>query len=526
MAVPASWNDQFPGWRDFLGPAEYRTTFEVPWGWDNSSIALRFDSVQMTAVVRCNDIEVGGHHGGHLPFECDVTSALRPGPNELVVEVDGRLDRQTVPPGQVDNWGTTHRPNVGFDFFPYCGIHRHVWLVARPHDGIDVAHLDPSSDGSLVATVHSRLGAGCVRVTVASTTSTASLVEGVAIVELRCEGASPWSPDSPNLHQVVVELIDTGGAVVDTYPVDIGFRSARIDGDALLLNGEPITLRGLGRHEDFAVAGRGWVPAVAVNDLELLRWCGANSFRTSHYPYAEETLELCDRLGILVLSESPAVGLLWGDGHEEVRRERWMGQLHELVERDRNHPSVIAWSIANEPVSAWGDEAAADFAAAYQLVHELDPSRPATHASAMYLLDETSALGDFVSLNRYQGWYVSPGDLDAATEELHNDLEVAHERFGQPVLLSEFGADTMPGLHSVEGGMWTEEFQVEFVSRYLDVAESLDYVIGAHPWNLADFATGQSHTRVGSMNWKGVFTRDRRPKAAAHMLRDRWGAKE
>jgi beta-glucuronidase len=160
-----------------------------------------------------------------------------------------------------------------------------------------------------------------------------------------------------------------------------------------------------------------------------------------------------------------------------------------------------------------------------ELAHELDPTRPATLVAVMGAPIEWLALGDVVSLNRYWGWYAQPADLEAARGMLEKELDAVHARLEKPVILTEFGADTLPGNHSTDGLMWSEEFQVAFLRTYLDLVATKDYVAGIHVWNLADFRTSQGILRPGTLNHKGVFTRDREPKMAAHFLRERWAGK-
>ena len=125
-------------------------------------------------------------------------------------------------------------------------------------------------------------------------------------------------------------------------------------------------------------------------------------------------------------------------------------------------------------------------------------------------------------IHRYTGWYWLSGQLDLAREDLARDLDELHDRFQKPIAITEFGADTLAGLHGDPPEMWTEEYQVEMLRHYLDVTGERPYVAGLHVWNFADFKTGQSIIRAAGMNHKGVFTRDRRPKMAAHFLRERW----
>jgi beta-glucuronidase len=268
------------------------------------------------------------------------------------------------------------------------------------------------------------------------------------------------------------------------------------------------------------VLGRGASTAVAARDLQLMRDVGANSFRTGHYPHDEDTLDLADRLGILVVSETPSVALFFAEEGLERRQELALGYVDELVARDRNRASVIAWSVANEPHSH--DAAAgALLGELCARAKELDPTRPVTYASHTF---EDPGLGgvDFVSLNRYPAWYVFPGDIEAGIEPFAAELDAVHARYGKPILLSEFGADAMPGAHADPPAMWSEEYQAALIERVLDVADARPFVAGTHVWVFADFATAQAEHRPHGLNFKGVFTRDRRPKLAAHRLKARW----
>jgi beta-glucuronidase len=320
-----------------------------------------------------------------------------------------------------------------------------------------------------------------------------------------------------------VEIL-RAGTVTDSYNLPVGIRTVAVEGDQLLLNGRPIRLTGFGRHEDFPVVGRGYLPPLIVKDYALMRWIGANSFRTSHYPYSEEMLCLADRLGFLVIAETPAVGLYFrGDGLDR-RLALCRQYVRELVERDRNHPSVILWSVANEPHSESPD-AAPFLRRLIADARELDPTRPVTLASFLGEAEEAFDSCDVLGLNRYYGWYNLSGNLREAADALSDDLEAVHRKFGKPILMTEFGADAIAGMHAQPPEMFSEEYQVELIVRYIEVLRRKPFVIGEHVWNLCDFKTAQGVGRAGGLNHKGVFTRDRRPKMAAHRLRELWGGK-
>ena len=326
-AVPASWNDQFEAERDFLGPAWYQTGFDLPWGWDEKRVLLRFGSVNYLAEVWLNDQFLGMHEGGHLPFEFEATPLHLRAHNRLVVRVDGRLAFDHVPPGNVTgdpaDFFPSHagnHPQAQFDFFPYCGIQRPVLLYATPRDYM--------GDATIQAELSGRHGLVHVRVERSGEVSAKARfrLEGhghhsslethfsgnTTDVTIDVPEAALWSPSSPNLYDLSLELVQNG-EVNDVYSLKTGIRTVMVDGDRLLLNNQPVYLKGFGRHEDFPVVGRGYLPALVVKDYALMNWVGANSFRTSHYPYSEQMLDLADQLGFLVIDETPAVGLYFRD---------------------------------------------------------------------------------------------------------------------------------------------------------------------------------------------------------------------
>lgn len=533
VAVPGSWNDQFEDGRDYLGWTWYQRTFDLPWGWDStrSQISLRFGSVNYLAEVWLNGVPLGAHEGGHLPFEFDLTPHVQHESNRLVVCVEGKLAPDRVPPGDVppnpnDSFSPTSFPPASFDFFPFCGIHRPVLLYSAPSDGITdlIVTTELVGQESLVRVRLKRAGGDGVnaRFTMSDTgVAVETTLKGEETeVVLTVPNAILWSPASPYLYELVVDL-ERDGTPFDRYRLPTGIRTIAVDGDQLLLNGQPIYLRGFGRHEDFPVTGRGLVPAVIVKDFALMKWVGANSFRTTHYPYSDEMMTLADDLGFLVIDETPAVGLFFAEAGLERRLALCRQYTQELIDRDKNHPSVIMWSLANEPHSH-RQEAKAFLHNLYDLARSLDPTRPITVVSHVGVAEESFEFLDVLCLNRYHGWYTESGQSDAALPRLSEELDALHERFRKPLIVSEFGADTIPGHHAQPPEMFSEEFQAELLSRYIELFKTKPYIIGEHIWNLCDFKTGQSPLRMGSMNMKGIFTRDRRPKLAAHRIRELW----
>jgi beta-glucuronidase len=536
IAVPASWNDQFAEDRDNLGPAWYQTSFDMPRGWEQQSVFLWFGSVNYQAEVWINGIELGEHEGGHLPFEFEITDHLKGEGNRLVVRVDGNLAPDRVPPGKIPSTPDSELaiqsfPEANFDFYPFCGIHRPVILCARPKNSVEDITVVTSIEGSTgvvrvdLSTISSIKGTRA-RVTLIGYGSRSTIefpIEEIHETLLTVPQARLWCPEDPALYQLVVELV-VEDVVIDRYSLDIGIRTIQVERDQLLLNGKPIMLKGFGRHEDFPITGRGLLPAVIIKDYELMRWVGANSFRTTHYPYSDEMMDLADRLGFLVIDETPAVGLFFDQDGLEKRLTLCKQFTQELINRDKNHACVILWNLANEPHSH-EPEASQFFRALYDLAKSMDKTRPVTVVSSVGASEAAFEYLDLVCLNRYYGWYSDMGKIAQGAALLSEELDHLHTIYPKPVILTEFGADAIPGVHAQPPEMFSEEYQAELIEQVINVLNSKPYVVGQHVWNLCDFKTGQAVRRMGGVNYKGVFTRDRRPKLAAHRLKQLWGKK-
>jgi beta-glucuronidase len=198
--------------------------------------------------------------------------------------------------------------------------------------------------------------------------------------------------------------------------------------------------------------------------------------------------------------------------------------LHDLIQRDKNHPSVIMWSMGNEPDTENFPESAYEYwRELYAFTHKEDPAdRPVTFVCCQndYTRDLVTRTMDVVCINRYYGWYNLSGDLDSAVYAWEQELDFWAAQ-GKPVMVTEYGCDTLPGFHGSVAEMWTEEFQKEYYRRIDEVFDTRSFFIGEHLWAFADFNTIQGVYRADG-NRKGLFTRERRPKLAAHWLKDRW----
>jgi beta-glucuronidase len=546
VPVPASYNDIFADAEvhNHVGDVWYQTLVRVPARWAGERIVLRFDAATHGAVGWVNGTQVVEHQGGYTPFEADVTDVVEPGAeNRVTVVVNNVLTWQTIPPGYVYETPDGPRQRPLFDFFNYAGLHRTVWLYTTPASYVDDVTVVTGLDGSS-GTVGYEIetagdGDGEIRVALRDAEGTEAARATGGSGELTVEDVHSWRPGEGYLYELTVELWGDGDAPVDVYPLPVGVRTVEVDGARFLINGEPFYFKGFGKHEDAAVRGKGYDAPFMVHDFALMGWLGANSFRTSHYPYAEEVMEYADRHGIVVIDETPAVGInsggaagLFGADTFTTFSEETINAgtqaahkqaIRELVARDKNHPSVVLWSIANEPESVT-PESRDYFEPLAAEARRLDPSRPVGFVSVPGSppdKDVITDLFDVVMLNRYYGWYANAGDLAAAERGLKAELEAWADKYDKPIVITEYGADTYPGLHDVLPGPWTEEYQVELLEMSHRVFDRIEAVVGEQVWNFADFATAPGIMRVGG-NKKGVFTRDRRPKAAAHILRRRW----
>ena len=541
IAVPGSWNEQFTGdafpgldIHNYTGTAWYRKRFFPPLhARSGERIWLRFGAVHYRAKVWLNGTALGEHEGGFLPFCFDVTGVLRKSErNTLVLRVDNALSPETLPP-LVPELSDNYPPTM-FDFFPYGGIHRPVILYTTPPSSIeDVVYetVFERNRASIGCKITCRgKDADAVRISMRaaerSVAAEGRVREGKADVGIAIKDFRSWSPADPFLYECTVELLEKGRAV-DEYHLPVGLRTIDVDGDSLLLNGKPIALRGVGKHEDFPVNGKGVNLPVVVRDFSLMKWLGCNALRTVHYPYCEEVLAIADRMGFLVMEEVPAVSLSYR--HLTARTAALHRRmLRDMLYRDRNHPSVIAWCVANEPGTE-EDETDPDVLSAAEkyfkgicdYTRRLDSSRPVTLASCRKYDDRILRHCDIVAKNKYTGWYSLPGRPGQACRQATRDLEALHRKLGKPVLVSEFGAGAIAGMHADPPQMFSEEYQADLLEEYIRMLENLPFVIGGFIWALADFAAPQKHTRVMG-NRKGVFTRDRRPKMAAHRVRKLW----
>ncbi len=553
MAVPASINDIVTDKRiaDYVGKVLFETEFSLPQEKDKI-YRLRIGSASHKCEIYLNGAKIGDGINGHLPIDLPLENLKDE--NRLSVIIDNRLDFHTLPMWMLKEGNsfreTTANANffimdepekhpkykqvINHDFYNFTGIHRDVIVYGinkRAFSDITVKTVvggDYNKISVKLDFFNDDLELDDIKIKI-SRDEKAVVEKELKISDLQnCETAlnieNPelWSPESPVLYKLTVE------SSTDKYSLMFGIRKVSYDEKGLYLNDKPVYLKGFGMHEDFFISGKGINSAVNVRNFELLKWINANSFRTSHYPYAEEIYDLADRYGILVIDEVPAVGVnhwpdyTFGEGRADEKTLALHKELLSLLwERDKNHPSVIMISVANE-AATYEDKARDYFKEVVAHTRALTDLPITSPEETKFNEDNKCAdLFDFISLNRYYGWYDETGNIGAIEPLYKADLGQYHEKFHKPIIATEFGADTVEGIHSLYSMAFSEEYQCEYLTECCRVFDNMPYVVGEHVWNFADFKTKEGTLRVRG-NRKGVFTKEREPKAAAFLLKKRW----
>ncbi|VEN49065.1 unnamed protein product [Callosobruchus maculatus] len=539
MPVPASYNDITTNWkiRDHVGLVWYDRTFFVPKHWaEVERVWLRFGSVSYAAQVWINGQLVMSHEIGHLPFLSEITDYLKFGKeNRVTVACDNTLLADTVPQGRVTELESGRlTQDYTFDFFNYAGIDRPVYLYTTPKtyiDDITVFTIDVRESQALLQYNVSVLGDAAnttCRISLLDKNKTVVASSEESFGTLTVEDPHLWwpylmHPEPGYLYSFQVEVLDDIGDLIDKYTLPVGIRTVTWTNTSLYINKEKVYLHGFGRHEDSDIRGKGFDVPLVLRDYDLIQWVGANAYRTSHYPYAEEIMDRADERGIMIIDECPSVNTEFFTDTLLVKHKV---SLSELIKRDKNRPAVIMWSAANEPRTQYSP-AKGYFKKVIEHIKSLDVSRPTTIVEAQNVnVVESSYYVDIISFNRYNGWYQDAGNLDIIANEVMKEAKAWHEKFKKPVIMQEYGGDTLEGLHFAPAYIWSEEYQVSLMSSHFQAFDRLreeGFFIGEFIWNFADFKTAQTYTRVGG-NKKGIFTRNRQPKASAHHLRRRyWG---
>ncbi|KAM9385247.1 LOW QUALITY PROTEIN: beta-glucuronidase [Pholidichthys leucotaenia] len=547
MPVPASYNDitQDATLRDFIGWVWYEREVVIPSRWisdEGTRVVLRVGSAHYYSVVWVNGEKVAQHEGGHLPFEAEIGSLIRKNPTMLcriTITVNNTLTLETLPPGIIQHMDDRTRypdgyfiQKINFDFFNYAGIHRSVLVYTTPKAYVD--------DITVVTDFSDNMGFVTYQVSVRGA-ATATLKVSLMDKDGHCVASSRepsgvlsvtdvklWWPylmhENPGYlysMEVCLMVADESSTCEDVYALPVGIRTVSVSSTQFLINNKPFYFHGVNKHEDSDIRGKGFDWPLIVKDFNLLKWLGANSFRTSHYPYAEEILQMCDRHGIVVIDECPGVGISDVRSFGNMSLTHHLEVMDELVRRDKNHPSVVMWSVANEPASEM-PPAEFYFKTLIEHTRALDSTRPVTYVTnSNFATDKGAPFVDVICVNSYFSWYHDP-DLEVIPIPANTQFENWYGKYQKPSFRASIGADVLPGLHSDPPVMFTEEYQSFVLQSYHKVFDQMrkKYVIGELIWN-CDFMTLQGTTRVVG-NKKGIFTRQRQPKAAAFILKERY----
>lgn len=339
MAVPASFNDLGvkKEIRNHVGWVWYERELTIPRYLETERIVLRFGAVTHEAKVYVNGKLLVKNKGGFLPFEVEINNHLHTGQNIVTVAVNNIIDYSTLPVGfyeekEVEGIGKVQHNTPNFDFFNYAGIHRPVKIYTTPRLYVEDVTILTDYQGK-VGFVDYQIDVSGEDVTVQTTIVDESgqivgLTQGsqgkIEIAEVKL-----WYPLAAYLYTLKIELIKDG-QVIDVYEQPFGVRTVEVTEGQFLINNEPFYFKGFGKHEDSPINGRGMNESVNVMDFQIMKWIGANSFRTSHYPYSEELMRLADREGFVVIDEVPAVGLHLNFGATAMNQDKKSDTWKEL----------------------------------------------------------------------------------------------------------------------------------------------------------------------------------------------------
>jgi beta-glucuronidase len=474
LNVPGDWNTQNDQLFLYEGTVWYHRDFDIGKKIDQK-YALHFGAVNYHATIYLNGKKIGTHEGGFTPFQFDITGTVKPGLNSLVAKVDNHRERDQI-------------PTVNTDWWNYGGITRSVKVLKYPKAHIQdyVVQLSKTKEGVIegwvkVAT-NSKDGVDAQKLEIRI--PELNIAQKLSINkngEVKFEiAANPilWSPESPKLYSVDIQYQQ------DIVHDKIGFRTIAVQGENILLNGKSVFLRGISIHEESPLhPGRAWSEEDARILLTWAKELGCNFVRLAHYPHSETMVRMADQMGLMVWSEIPVYWtVLFNNPAVYTKAET---QLEEMIARDKNRAAIIMWSMANEtPNSPARMKFIGQLA---EKARDLDSTRLITAALDTHsddngfksIDDPLSAIVDVIGVNSYCGWYSATPSSCANLKWL--------SRYRKPVIMSEFGADALQGLHGDKAQRWTEEYQADVYINNLMMIDNMSFLRGLSPWILKDF---------------------------------------
>nr|AGK30046.1 beta-galactosidase Bgal1-3 [uncultured bacterium] len=501
VELPFSYFDE----RSYQRPFTYEKRFAADPSWEGKEVSIVFDGAMADCKVSLNGNETQSHRDGYTPFEVRLTGKLQPGENVLTVAIDGS-ENPEIPPfgGQID-------------YLTYAGIYRDVWLrvtspifvenakietpnVLSDHKSvrarIDVANPQnlPLS-GTLLAILTDSQGN-----TIASTDAS---VDGASI-EIAFDdltGISLWDLDNPALYTLAITIDTTHGQ--DESAFRFGFRSVEFTHEGFRLNGKPLKLRGLNRHQSFPYSGYAMGRAAQERDAEILKHqLHLNIVRTSHYPQSHWFLDRCDELGLLVFEEIPG----WQHIGGEAWKDESVENVRRMITRDWNHPSIVIWGVRINESQDDHDF----YVRTNKLARELDTTRPTggvRYITESELLEDVYTMNDFILGNEELGGNRPRTPLRPQQEVTGLDRVV-------PYMITEYGGHMYPTKVHDE-----EQRQAEHVRRHLEVMNAAygdPQIAGCIGWCAFDYNTHKDFGSGDRICHHGVMDMFREPKFAAY----------
>jgi beta-galactosidase len=497
---------------NYLDETLYQRTFcyqkVLPWRpeFEGREVTLEFDGAMADAEVYLNGERIAGHRDGYTPFAARLTGRLRKGDNLIVVKVDGS-ENPDIPPfgGRID-------------YLTYAGIYRDVWLkIVAPVSigGAKVETFDVLSEAKSVtvrcwiANPEGLAYSGLMAVRLSDKsgqvirTATAEATGNVVTLKLAdLTGLSLWDVDDPVLYEMALELTTDRG--VDDVRVRFGFRTAEFTSEGFRLNGRPLKILGLNRHQSFPYVGYAMGRRAQERDAELLKHkLKCNLVRTSHYPQSPWFLDHCDRIGLLVFEEIPGWQHIGGD----VWRREAIKNVRRMIKRDWNHPSIVMWGVRiNESQDSHGF-----YVETNRLAHELDPTRQT--GGVRYIVD-SELLEDVYTMNDFfLGSEEIPGNNHPRIP-LRDQREVTGLKHHVPYIITEFGGHMYPTKRFDQ-----EQRQHEHVTRHLQVLNAAygdPHIAGCIGWCFFDYNTHRDFGSGDRICHHGVTDMFREPKFAAY----------
>ncbi len=457
-------------------------------------VMLKIGAANYLCRVFLNKEYVGMNRGGSTPGYWDITDLLQE-ENRILIAVDASRRPEQVP---MDNT----------DWFNYGGIYRDIELISLPQVYIKDFKIALKQDGT-----YSNIQVKLKMSEPVACTAKLDIDELGIHSELAVEGgvcesiisASPklWSPESPKLYDVRVSGME------DLVSDRVGFREIKVSGGEILLNGQPIFLRGISCHEESVLNGKGLTDEERIENIKIAKELGCNFMRLAHYPHNERMSQLADELGLLLWEEIP---VYWAIRFaREKTYEDAKNQLMELITRDFNRASVIIWSVGNE--NADTDERLKFMSSLAATCHEADENRLVSAACLVdnvnnVINDRLADYLDIIGVNEYYGWYIP--DFEKLPQMF------ANSKPAKPVIITECGADALAGHHGTLTDKGTEEYQAHVYELQVDTIRKIPYIKGMSPWILYDFRCPRRTSYIQQYyNQKGLLTADKKHKKLA-----------